>query len=305
MEYLVSVFASAGIFLLLGFSTYIIAMTGQLSFGQHGLFAFGAYLAAMCTTLWGMGLAPALIVGALGSGVLAFAVSFPILRVRGLYFSVATLAFGEMVRLFFLNLNYQTEVAGQLKGPVGTIGFRLITYNQDHAITAEKYLGIVYLIVALVVVFFVLLERSRLGSVLRITEEDETAAEALGVNVSAARVLAFTIGGVLAGLGGGLYAHHLTFLKHNIFTIQMAVLAVAYSLIGGLGSLVGPIFGVALFTFLTEALRAVGPYRLIAFGAVIIGVLIFRPRGIIDEELIRKVKSLGRRETVQPSLVED
>ena len=141
MDYYVAVLSIIGIHILLGLSVYLVAITGQLSFGQQGLYAIGAYLAGMCTALWGFPLFPALLVGMTAAGIMGFLVGFPCLRVKGLYLGIATLGFGEIVRLVFLNIKYTKMIGGKLVGPNGAEGFRHVSYIYDRGITQTQYLG--------------------------------------------------------------------------------------------------------------------------------------------------------------------
>ena len=114
MDYYVAIASIIGIHALLGLSVYLVAISGQMSLGQQGFFAIGAYLAGMCTTLWGLPLLPSLTLGALLAGALGFLVGFPALRVRGFYLAIATYGFGEIVRLVFLNIRYTRNVGGRI-----------------------------------------------------------------------------------------------------------------------------------------------------------------------------------------------
>jgi branched-chain amino acid transport system permease protein len=131
--------------------------------------------------------------------------------------------------------------------------------------------------------------------VFRAIGEDEHAAAMVGVNVVAMKVLAFSAGGAVAGLAGGLYAHYLTFVEYSTFRFQLGVLAVAYALVGGTASVAGPLLGVAFFTAITEGLRPLGAYRLFAYGALIVIAMLVRPFGIIDQDLLGRLRRRLRR----------
>lgn len=295
MEYYVAVLIAIGIHIILGLSAYLVAITGQVSFGQQGFYAIGAYVAGMCTAMWGLSFIPAIIVGMLAAGAMGALVGFPALRVKGLYLGVATFGFGEIVRFSFLNLRYQRQIGEKLVGPDGWEGFRHITYMFDRGWALQHYSGIIYAGVVIVVVFIALLERSKLGSMFRAVEEDEVAASMVGINVTAVKVFAFAMGGLVAGLAGALFVHYSTYIDHDMVALPLAVASVTYPMLGGLGSLWGTIIAAALLMFLTESLRFLQEFRMIIYGSLIILTMTFRPRGIIDEALIRKVKSLWRR----------
>lgn len=291
MEYYVAIASIIGIHALLGLSVYLVAISGQMSFGQQGFFAIGAYLAGMSTALWGMPLLLALVLGALLAGAMGFLVGFPALRVRGLYLAIATFGFGEIVRLAFLNVHYTRNIGGRVVGPNGAEGFRHVRYVFDRGFTGLHYLGIVVAALAVVVVLFYLLERSKLGAKLRAVEEDETAAAMVGINVTRVKVLAFAAAAAVAGLGGGLFIHYSTYIDHDMVALPLAIASVTYPLLGGLGSFVGTLLGALVLVGLTEGLRVLHELREFVYGALIILTMIFRPRGIVDEALVLRVKS--------------
>jgi branched-chain amino acid transport system permease protein len=294
MEYFYSLVTQTGIHILLGLSVYTVALTGQVSFGQQGFYAIGAYVAAMATTLWGVPLLPALLLGMLISAFVGVMVGFPALRVKGLYLAIATFAFGEIVRNG-LNIVYFTrQVGGAEVGPVGPEGFRHISYFNDNGWTTLEVMLLVVAIVSTVLVIYALLERSRLGATVRAVGADELAAATAGINVVWIKVGAFAIGAATAGLGGGLYAHYTTFLSPLAFGLSIAIIAVAYVLVGGLGSWLGPVAGVLFFLALTEGLRFLGEYRMMIYGIVVVIAMNVRPHGLIDANVMRRLKDLLR-----------
>ena len=300
MDYYIAIASIIGIHTLLGLSVYLVAISGQMSFGQQGFFAIGAYLAGMSTALWGIGLLPALALGAVVAGLIGFVVGFPALRVRGLYLAIATFGFGEIVRLAFLNVRYTRTIGDRVVGPNGAEGFRHVRYVFDRGFTGAHYLGIILAALAVVVVLYHLLERSKLGAKLRAVEEDETAAAMIGINVTQVKVLAFAAAGAVAGLGGGLFVHYSTYIDHDMVALPLAIAAVTYPLLGGLGSFVGPVLGALVLVSLTEGLRFLHDLREIVYGGLIILTMIFRPRGIVDEALVLRVKAWLRPRAVRP-----
>ena len=292
MEYFYSLVTKTGIHILLGLSVYTVALTGQVSFGQQGFYAIGAYVSAIATTLWGIPLLPALLLGMVISAFVGVLVGFPALRVKGLYLAIATFAFGEIVRNG-LNIVYFTrKVGGAEVGPVGPEGFRHISYFNDNGWTTFDVMLLVIAIVSIVLVIYALLERSRLGATVRAVGADELAAATAGVNVVWIKVGAFAIGAAAAGLGGGLYAHYTTFLSPLAFGLSIAIIAVAYVLVGGLGSWLGPVAGVLFFLALTEGLRFLGEYRMMIYGVVVVLAMNVRPHGLIDANVVHRLKDL-------------
>lgn len=290
MDYFYSLVTQTGIHILLGLSVYTVALTGQVSFGQQGFYAIGAYVAAIATTLWGVPLLPALLMGTVVSAFVGVMVGFPALRVKGLYLAIATFAFGEIVRNGLNILYFTRKVGGVEVGPVGPEGFRHISYFNDNAWTSLDVTLLVVAIVCIVLVFYAILERSRLGATMRAVGADELAASTAGVHVVWIKVGAFAIGAAAAGLGGGLYAHYTTFLSPLAFGLSVAIIAVAYVLVGGLGSWLGPVFGVLFFLALTEGLRFLGEYRMMIYGAAVVIAMNVRPHGFVDAKVMQRLK---------------
>jgi branched-chain amino acid transport system permease protein len=290
VDYYVAIASIVGIHALLGLSVYLVAICGQMSFGQQGFFAIGAYLAGMATAMWGLGLFPALGLATLVAGLFGFLVGFPALRVRGLYLAIATFGFGEIVRLTFLNIRYTRTIGGRVVGPNGAEGFRHVRYVFDGGITATQYLGIILLVLAVVVALIAWLDHSKLGGRFRAVEEDELAAAMIGIDVTRVKVLGFSLGGAVAGLSGALFVHYATYIDHDMVALPLAIASVTYPILGGLGSFAGPLLGTVLLVSLTEGLRVLHDLREFVYGALIIVMMIFRPRGIVDEALVQRVR---------------
>ena len=280
-----------GVHTLLGLSAYIVLLTGQVSMAQAGFFAVGAYAAGMLTVLAGWAILPALAASSLLGAAVACAVGFPALRVKGLMLVIATLAFGEAVRLFFFNFDYQVARGGVKLGPLGGEGFRQIRYFPENGWTTMQVMLFIWIFVVLVMAILWWLDRSRYGAVLRAVGEDELAAQSVGINLTAVKVSAMTIGGAIAGLGGGIYAHYTTHIEHASFGILLATFALAYPILGGLGSVFGTVVA-AIFVqgFLVEGLRFLGDRRNLLFGALIVLAMNLRPKGFLDAPTLRWIR---------------
>jgi branched-chain amino acid transport system permease protein len=150
---------------------------------------------------------------------------------------------------------------------------------------------LIYAVLALVLIGFVLLERSKLGVKFRMIGEDATLAALQGIAVARCKVLAASMAGALAAIGGGLYAHLTTYVEPRSFDVMLGVHALAYGLIGGLGTALGPLLGVGVDIGLLEGSRFFHGYRMIAFGGLVAVLLIFRPRGILDERAVHWLKA--------------
>jgi branched-chain amino acid transport system permease protein len=282
-----------GVHTLIGLSAYIVLLTGQVSLAQAGFFAVGAYVAGMLTVLAGWAILPALAASSLLGALVAGAVGFPALRVKGLMLVIATLAFGEAVRLFFFNFDYQVAKGGVKLGPLGGEGFRQIRYFPENGWTTMDVMLFIWIFVVLVMAILWWFDRSRYGAVLRAVGEDELAAQSVGLNLTAVKVSAMTIGGAIAGLGGGIYAHYTTHIEHASFGILLATFALAYPILGGLGSVFGTVVA-AIFVqgFLIEGLRFLGDWRNLLFGALIVLAMNVRPKGFLDAPTLQWIRRL-------------
>lgn len=282
-----------GVHTLLGLSAYVVLLTGQVSMAQAGFFAIGAYLAGMLTVLSGWHIVPAMLLAAVASAFVATVVGFPALRVKGLMLVVATLAFGEAVRIFWFNFDYQIAKGNIQVGPLGGEGFKQIRYFPENGwSTADVALFIwAWVVAAMVALWW--LDRSRVGSVLRAVGEDELAAQSVGINLTAVKVSAMTIGGFIAGLGGAIYAHYTTHIEHLNFGVVLATFAIAYPILGGLSSVIGVLIAVIFIQgFLVEVLRFMGDWRNLLFGALIVLAMNVRPDGLFDARAMRTLRRL-------------
>ncbi len=300
MDFYLGLLQIIGVHTLLGLSAYIVLLTGQVSMAQAGFFAIGAYVAGMCTVMFGFHILPAILLASLLASLVACAVGFPALRVKGLMLVVATLAFGEIVRLFFFNVHWQVERNGAMVGPEGPEGFRRIRYFPENGWTSIDITAFIWVIVILVMLALWWMDRSRAGAVLRAVGHDETAAQSVGINLTAVKVSAMTAGGFIAGLGGSIYAHTTTHVEHLIFSVVLATFAIAYPILGGLSHVMGTLLAVVFVqVFLVEVLRFMGDWRNMLFGALIVLVMNLRPHGLLGEQPARMfdfLRSRSRRE---------
>ncbi|MYE59776.1 MAG: branched-chain amino acid ABC transporter permease [Alphaproteobacteria bacterium] len=282
-----------GVHTLLGLSAYVVLLTGQVSMAQAGFFAIGAYLAGMLTVLAGWHIVPAMLLAAVASAFVATVVGFPALRVKGLMLVVATLAFGEAVRIFWFNFDYQIAKGNIQVGPLGGEGFKQIRYFPENGWSTADVAFFIWAWVIAAMAALWWLDRSRVGSVLRAVGEDELAAQSVGINLTAVKVSAMTIGGFIAGLGGAIYAHYTTHIEHLNFGVILATFAIAYPILGGLSSVIGVLIAVIFIQgFLVEVLRFMGDWRNLLFGALIVLAMNVRPDGLFDARAMRTLRRL-------------
>ena len=294
-DYVVTVLSNIGMISFIALSAYLLLLTGEISFGQQAYFGLSAYAAGAATAMFQMPIWAGILVGACVAGLVAMVVGALTLQLSGLYFSIATLAFAEMARLILLIVEIQIDVDGEMVGPEGANGFHGIRWMFERDISLTEFMLLIYGLLALTLICLLLVERSRLGSVFRMLGSDDLLAEMQGLNTVRFRILAVGMAGVIAGVGGALYAHFTTYVEPQFFNVMLGVHALAYGLIGGLGTAFGPLIGVAIDIGFLEAIRFIQGYRMIVFGGLVAILLIFMPRGILDEERVHRLKALFSR----------
>jgi len=290
---------------MLGLSLYLPLMAGQLSLASPGFYALGGYIAAILSTqvfnvTGGLFPLPLLLLEMLIAGVvcglLGVFVGVPALRLRGIYLAIATIAFVEVLRVISLNL----EITG---GAVGIFGI-----PQPFQTTIE-YLWIAIPLLLLSMFFLYRLERIRVGRAFAAIREDELAADAMGINPTYYKVLAFTLGAILAGFVGVVSAHFLNTWNARQGTFDASIIYLTFVLIGGSRSFVGPVLGGMVFTALPEVLRAIADTtglpialaqflrdgRLIIFGLLIVLGTIFFPQGLVTPSLFKRREARGEK----------
>jgi branched-chain amino acid transport system permease protein len=270
--YYLDLLSALGINILLALSVYCPIATGQLSVGNAGFMAIGAYVSAILTVHLHLHLLPALIVGGAISGIIGGLVGFPALRMRGVFLAMATLGFGEIVRNFFMNF------LGGLTG--AAYGFRGIG---DMPISITWIWGWVVIFL----IFFVFLSRSRLGLAMIATHDDETVSELTGVNTVRLKIGAFGVGAFIAGVAGGLHAHYYLYTEPEFFNVWKSIHMVLFVIMGGMLTFWGGVLGAAIFTLLPEVLRFLQDWRGAFFGLMIIVIMIFRPSGLVTRDMLR------------------
>ena len=290
-DYSIGVLTNIGLFSFLALSAYLLLIAGEMSFGQQAFFGVGAYASGTLTAIYGMSLPLAALAATVSGALVALVVGLPTLRLRGLYFAMSTLAAAEMARILFELLRFQREIGGELVGPDGTQGFRGIRWVFERGVEPLEYMAIIYGLLLAVLAVFLLVERSRLGVTLRSVGADPELAAAIGVNVNRLKLGVAASAGALAALGGVLYAHHNTYIEPRNFDIMLGVHSLAYALIGGLGTALGPLLGVALDIGALEGTQFFGGARMIVFGGLVAVLLIVRPRGLLDEKTVHWIRA--------------
>ena len=257
-----------GINMIMGLSMFLPMTVGQLSFGQAGFMSIGAHIAVVLTLYAGVPFPIALLVAGLGSSLAGFLVGVPVLRLRGLLLALVTFAFAQVVEVFFLNF----KPTGAAEGIRGIFPYTNVWY--------------VFGFLVLLVLFLARLRRSRMGRAFDAVKLDETAAEAMGIDVTRAKLTAFAAGAFVAGVGGGLYAHHAVFIQYDNFDFKRGVDIAMYMVLGGMDVLYGPLLGAFVITYLSTALQFLSNWRWEVWGSIVILVMIFRPQGILGRDTL-------------------
>ena len=289
-DHVIGVLSNMGMISFIALSAYLVLVVGEISFGQQAFFAISAYASGIASAMWGWPFLGAVLWGAAIAGLGGLVLAIPTLRIRGLYFAIATLAFAEMVRLALEVFTYRVEVDGESVGPDGSEGFRDIRYIYEADISAGEFLLVILALLAVTLGAILWIERTRLGAILRMVGEDPVLARLQGVNVNLAKIATVAAAALIAGIGGALYAHLNTYVEPKIFNVMLGVHGLAYGLIGGLGTAFGPLLGVALDIGVLESTRAFSGYRMIVFGGLVAVLLIVRPRGLLDEAAVYRIR---------------
>jgi len=259
--------AAIGLNLLLGYA-------GKISFGHHAFMATGAYVSGILTARFGW--PPLLALGAslVATGLLALVIGAPILRLRGHYLAMVTLALGQVT---ITVTTRWTEVTGGLTGVPGVPDFRVFGVVFD---TKTKIYYLIWAVaIAVLLVSFRIVD-SRFGRALRALGAHEPAAEALGVPVVWCRVQVFVLSAVLAALAGSLYAHFLNYVNGTFFDLPVMIQLMAMLVVGGIGTRWGPLVGAVALTWASQSLGRYADYSPLIFGLLYGAVLLFMPRGI-------------------------
>jgi branched-chain amino acid transport system permease protein len=256
---------------LLALSIWLTLSCGMLAMANAAFMGIGAYTSAILTMNYGVPFPVAIAAGMAAPALVAFVMGKPTLRLSGVYLAMATLAFGEVVRIVLLNWESLTGGALGLSG-----------------IPQQTQWWHVLLAVVLVVLGLWRLRRSKVGRAFEAIKEDETAAGMMGIDVDGHKMLAFVLGGAIAGLAGVLNAHLTFFIGPNEFGFDRGVDILTMTILGGISSLVGPLLGGTILTVLPEALRGFGDFRLVVNGVILVLIVLFLPKGIWDPARFRQ-----------------
>jgi len=243
----------------------------MICLGQAGFMALGAYTAALLSIKAGLPFLAAILAGGGVSGVVGIIAGFPALRIRGVYLMLMTLGLGEAIRVFFLNFDYVGGVTG-----ISGIPQRTSIYNM-------------YAFIAVFTIIFLRINSSQIGRIIEAIRENEEAAQGMGINLTQYKVLIFGAGAFIAGIGGGFYAHYVQFIEPGNFGVQQSLEVMIFSIFGGTETFWGSIFGASFLTLLPEWLRPLQEWRMFMYGRILLVMMVLRPKGVVDSNLVRAV----------------
>lgn len=254
----------------------ILGITGQFSIGHAGFMAVGAYISAICTMQLEMPFITGILLGAIVAALAGLLVGIPTLRLKGDYLAIATLGFAEIIRIIFLNIEYVGGAAGMQ-----------ITHQTNWT---YAFFGVV--ITILIISNFT---KSRHGRACISIREDEIAADAMGINTTYYKVVAFAIGSFFAGVAGAIYAHNFYIIQPTTFGFLKSFDILIFVVLGGLGSLSGSVLAAILLTIVTTYLQGFPETRMIIYSLVLILVMLYRPSGLLGTKEVTDLFKFGKR----------
>ncbi len=277
--YQTNIMITALMFVVLGLGlNIVVGLAGLLDLGYVAFYAVGAYSYALLNLHFDLGFWTVLPIGAILAAFFGILLGFPVLRLRGDYLAIVTLAFGEIIRLILENWNEFSQGPSGISN-IDRPGFFGVDMTLEQSITYLFYLMILMIFIT---IFFVnRMQNSRMGRAWVALREDEIACQAMGIDKTKTKLTAFALGATWAGMVGVIFAAKTTFVNPASFTFLESAIILAIVVIGGMGSILGVIVGAFILILLPEYLRALSDYRMLAFGAIMVMIMVYRPQGII------------------------
>lgn len=263
----INTIVATGLNLLFGYA-------GQISMGHATFLGIGAYCSAFFTVKLGWNPWLGFLIGVLITSLFSFLIGLPSLKLRGYYLAMATLAFGIIMETFFVELK---SITG---GPDGIGGIPVLSLFGFKFQTDLRYYYLVWVIVACLTLLVVNLVNSKAGRGMRALHESELAASVLGINTFRYKLAIFVFSAIYASIGGSLFAHYITHITPESFSVMYSILIVVMVVIGGMGRSWGPLLGAGIMTVLPETLRAFEVYYEIAYGLILVLIMIYFTDGV-------------------------
>jgi branched-chain amino acid transport system permease protein len=277
-DYVIDVALTALIWMILNQSWNLqLGIGGIWNFGQLAIFAIGAYVSALVSLHWGLPAWTAMLIGGLGAAVGSLIIAIPVLRLRGIYASLLTFSFGEVVRL--LVISDDSGVTGGTFGLSGVPDLAFGGLSPDARQRAYYWLALVLVVLTAVLIYVFI--HSPLGAALKALRDSPGYAAARGVSPMRMQVITFTTSAFLAGIAGAFYAHYFGVISPSVMGLGPMALFVTMLVIGGLGTFAGPMLGTALVMLVSEYLRDYQEARLIIVGLILLVVIVVAPLGLV------------------------
>ncbi len=257
-----------GLNLLMGYG-------GQISLGHAAFFGLGAYASGILTATYGLNPWLALVAGLIVAGLAAYLIGVPALRLHGYYLAMATLGFGIII---YIILNEAQPLTG---GPSGLSGIPSLAIGPLALNTPKRLYFLIWLAVGMILALSANIVNSRTGRALRALHDSEAAAQSLGVDTARLKLKIFVLSALYASLAGSLYAHSLNFIAPSSFGFMFSIKLVTMVVLGGMASIWGSLLGAGVLTILPEVLTAFHDFEVVIFGAILMVVMIFLPRGLV------------------------
>jgi branched-chain amino acid transport system permease protein len=292
-DYLLNLCITAGIYAIVVMGLGILlGFTGQMSLAQAAFFGIGAYTSGWFTTQLGWPVWPSMACAMVVSGLVALGVGYPCLRLSGHYLALATIGFGIIAQLVLINWKSVTNGSDGMTGiPAPAIGsFAFDTYG--------RYFYVVLLAVVACAYVAWRIKTTRVGRALEAIRENEIAARATGIDATRYKIVAFVLAGVYAGLAGSLLAHSTKFLSPDSYSFDQSVVFLVMLILGGSSSIGGAILGAVLLEFLPEVLRPLKSSYIMVYGAAVVVMIIFMPRGLVG--LFENLRASSQRSAPPP-----
>ena len=278
--YQTNIMITALMYVVLGLGlNIVVGMAGLLDLGFVAFYAVGAYSYALLNHHFGLGFWAVLPIGGCLAALAGLILGFPVLRLRGDYLAIVTLGFGEIIRLVLENWNEFSMGPSGISN-IARPGFFGMEMSLNGSILYLYYIMIIFMIITIFIVNR--LQDSRLGRAWIALREDEIACQAMGIDKRKTKLVAFSLGAFWAGLVGVVFAAKTTFINPASFTFLESAIILSIVVLGGMGSIVGVIMGAFVLILLPEYLRAFSEYRMLAFGGILVAMMVFRPQGLIS-----------------------
>lgn len=273
--YAAQIITLSGVNAIMALSVNIICgITGQLSLGQAGFMAIGAYSTIIFTQNCGIPMVISIILAGLVTAFFGFLIGFPTLKLEGDYLAIVTLGFGEIIRVVLVNLK------GLTGGPNGKSFSTMLCF--DPTLAYVVIIGVLILLIVLIQNFI----RSTYGRAILAVREDEIAANSSGISVFKYKMIGFVIASFVAGIGGALYVSLIGFVKPEQASFNNSINYLIYVVLGGMGSTTGSVLAAFVLTYLQEFLRFLKNFRLLIYPVILIIVMLFRPQGLLGHKEI-------------------